>query len=312
VGGLFSGKSVKAEQSVQNNSQNMPILQATVSPDLSFARGGGDITVLGDGSLLPETGYIGTQADIGDESVNSGQISIYIVREGNSLGQIAKMFGVSVNTIKWANDIKDGTITPGQKLIILPVSGIQYDIKKGDTVKSVAKKFKADVGEILTFNGLSEDSELNIGDTIIIPDGEVAPTPTSKPRPTSKVRGAKNVPNYTGYYTRPISYEEGHKTQGIHGYNGVDIGASTGTSIHASAEGDVIVSRNSGYNGGYGKYIVIQHNNGTQTLYGHMSAAVVPEGAHVTQGQIIGFVGNTGHSTGPHVHFEIRGAKNPF
>ena len=184
VGGLFSGKSVKAEQSVQNNSQNMPILQATVSPDLSFARGGGDITVLGYGSLLPETGYIGTQADIGDESVNSGQISIYIVREGNSLGQIAKMFGVSVNTIKWANDIKDGTITPGQKLIILPVSGIQYDIKKGDTVKSVAKKFKADVGEILTFNGLSEDSELNIGDTIIIPDGEVAPTPTSKPKPT--------------------------------------------------------------------------------------------------------------------------------
>lgn len=312
VGDFFSGKSAKASQSAQNNSQNMPLLQATISPDPSFARGGGDITVLGDGALLPDTGPIGTQADIEDDPIGNGQISIYVVHNGDTLGQVAKMFGVSINTIKWANDISNGVITPGQKLIILPVSGIQYDIKKGDTIKSIAKKFKADVGEILTFNGLSEDSALNVGDTIIIPDGEIAPAPTSTVKPTAKVRGVSKVPAYEGYYIRPISYEEGRRTQGIHGYNGVDIGASTGTSIRASAEGEVIVSKNSGYNGGYGKYIVIQHGNGTQTLYGHLSAAVVQAGAHVTQGQIIGFVGNTGHSTGPHVHFEVRGAKNPF
>jgi murein DD-endopeptidase MepM/ murein hydrolase activator NlpD len=290
----------------------MPILQATVSPDPDFARGGGDITVLGDGALLSDTGPLGTQADIIDEPVNNGQISIYVVHSGDSLGAIAQMFGVSTNTITWANDIKGGVIKPGQKLVILPVSGVKYDIKKGDTLNGIAKKFKADAGEILAFNGLSEDSILNPGDTIIIPDGEVAQAPSGTSSSASRVRGSSGVPDYKGYYIRPISYDEGRRTQGLHGYNGVDIGAAIGTPIHAAADGVVIVSRNSGYNGGYGEYVVIQHGNGTQTLYGHMSAVVIKEGTLVSQGQIIGFVGNTGRSTGPHVHFEVRGAKNPF
>lgn len=308
---LFSGKSFTAEKSVQNNTQNMPLLQATVSPDPSYARGGGDITVVGGSALFPDTGPIGSQADVGEDPAGNGQISIYVVRDGDSLGAIAEMYGVSVNTIAWANDIKGGIIIPGQKLIILPVSGLQYAVKKGDTINSIAKKYKSDVGEILTFNGLSEDSEPAVGDIIVIPNGEL-PAPPASSRPTSKVHGSRNVPNFVGYYMRPISYEEGRKTQGLHGYNGVDIGASTGTAIHAAAVGEVIIVRQSGWNGGYGKYVVIQHGNGTQTLYGHMSSIAVSEGTLVGQSQTIGYVGNTGRSTGPHLHFEVRGAVNPF
>jgi murein DD-endopeptidase MepM/ murein hydrolase activator NlpD len=102
------------------------------------------------------------------------------------------------------------------------------------------------------------------------------------------------------------------KTQGIHGYNAVDLAASVGTPIRAAAAGEVIVSKNSGWNGGYGQYIVIRHSNGAQTLYGHLSANSVGVGAYVSQGEVIGLMGNTGKSTGPHLHFEVRGATNPF
>lgn len=104
----------------------------------------------------------------------------------------------------------------------------------------------------------------------------------------------------------------GVKSQGIHGYNGIDIAAPVGTPILASADGAVILARTSGYNGGYGLYVVIKHNNGTQTLYAHMSRVNVSVGQTVTQGEVIGAVGNTGRSTGPHIHFEVRGARNPF
>ena len=311
---LLSGKQAKAEKSTQNNSQNMPILQATVSPDPNYARGGGDTTIVNGSALLSDTGPVGTQADILDTPENNGQISLYIVRNGDSLSQIAKMYGVSVNTIVWANDITGGIITPGQKLVILPVSGIKYSVKKGDTLSSIAKKYKADASEIMAFNGIPETTAINEGDVIIIPDGEQSlPASTNgTSKPTSKLYGTSNVPDYSGYYIRPVSSEDGRKTQGLHGYNGIDIGAVTGTPVVAAASGDVLVARSSGWNGGYGKYLVIRHDNGTQTLYGHMSAIAVQEGTHVFQGQVIGYVGNTGKSTGSHLHFEIRGAKNPF
>ncbi|MEK7135159.1 MAG: M23 family metallopeptidase, partial [Patescibacteria group bacterium] len=104
----------------------------------------------------------------------------------------------------------------------------------------------------------------------------------------------------------------GLKSQGIHGHNGVDLAAPVGTPIVASADGKVILSRTGGYNGGYGTYVVISHANGTQSLYAHMSANNVAVGEVVSQGQVIGAIGMTGKTTGPHIHFEIRGARNPF
>ena len=93
----------------------------------------------------------------------------------------------------------------------------------------------------------------------------------------------------------------------------LDLAAPIGTPILASAAGDVIVAKEGGWNAGYGNYVVIQHDNGSETLYAHQSKVVVSQGEHVVQGQVIGYVGTTGKSTGPHVHFEIRdGIRNPF
>ena len=103
------------------------------------------------------------------------------------------------------------------------------------------------------------------------------------------------------------------QTQNIHGYNAVDLAAPTGTPIMAAADGTVIVAKSGGWNGGYGSYVVIQHGNGSQTLYAHMSKVAAYDGESVVQGQVIGYVGETGDATGPHVHFEIRdGIRNPF
>jgi murein DD-endopeptidase MepM/ murein hydrolase activator NlpD len=102
------------------------------------------------------------------------------------------------------------------------------------------------------------------------------------------------------------------KTQGVHGYNAVDLAGALGSTVRAAAAGEVIVSKRSGWNGGYGQYVVIRHGDGTQTLYAHLSSNSVGVGAYVSAGETIGGMGNTGRSTGTHLHFEVRGTRNPF
>ena len=307
---MFSGGETKQEVLLaETNSQNMSLLQSVPNSDPNAAKGGGDITIVGDEALLSETGPSGTVADI-EEGSSDGIISTYIVQKGDSISTIAKMFNVSVNTIAWSNDIKSGSyIKEGQTLIILPISGIKYTVKSGDNLKKIVEKYKGELEEVLQYNNLSADSPLAVGDTIIIPNGRVESTSVNVKGSNSKVKGA-NSPSYAGYYIRPI--EGGRKSQGLHGYNGVDLAAPTGTPIYASASGNVIVSKNYGWNGGYGNYVVIDHPNKTQTVYGHMVQNISYQGQHVVQGQIIGYVGSTGRSTGPHLHFEVRGARNPF
>jgi murein DD-endopeptidase MepM/ murein hydrolase activator NlpD len=295
----------------------MALLKPAMNFDPAPARGGGDITIVDDSALMPEEGPAGTIADI--EKPKNATISVYVVREGDTLSGIAKLFGVSADTILWANDLKrSSTLRVGQTLTILPVTGVKYTVKKGDTLASIAKKYGGDASGIATFNGLEETS-LAIGTEIIIPDGEItAPAPAKKTASVSSTVyaaahdvGPSGSPTQVGYYMAPLSrYVE---TQGIHGYNGVDLAAPVGTPIVASASGDVIIAKAGGYNGGYGSYVVISHGNGSQTLYAHMSKVATYDGAAVVQGQVIGYVGSTGKSTGAHVHFEIRnGIRNPF
>lgn len=289
------------------NSQTIPVLKAALNIDPNPGKGGGDICVVSDTALCSEEGPSGTLADIEDRPPTSDQISIYVVREGDSLSQIAKMFNVSASTIVWANDIERGSlIRPGETLIILPITGVRHTVEKGETLKGIVKKYDGNLAEVLSYNDLSEDAVLSIGNIVVIPDGTIAaPTYSSY---STVVAGSGGL-SYSGYYIRPAN---GPKTQGLHGYNGIDIGAPYGGPIVASAAGTVIISRSGGWNGGYGNYIVITHDNGTQTLYAHTSQNIVWVGQYVVKGQVIGYIGSTGRSTGPHVHFEVRGAANPF
>ncbi len=291
--------------------QGTPVLVAATNSDPNPNKGlGADIHTSGDKALLAFAGPSGTIADVAS-STPPDRISIYVVRPGDTLSEIAKMFNVSVNTIIWANNLKGvNDVHPGDTLVILPVSGIERTIVKGDTLKSIAKKYDADENEIAQFNGLDLSATLAVGSTIIIPGGEiVAPAPVPRPISLPPLLGGGGT-FVAGYYSNPVP--GGHVTQGIHGKNGIDIGALRGTPVHAAAGGTTIVARGGGWNGGYGNYVVITHNNGTQTLYAHLKSVNVSPGQLVTAGQVIGSVGNTGRSTGVHLHFEVRGATNPF
>jgi len=213
------------------------------------------------------------------------------------------MFGVSSNTIIWANDVTNSTISPGETLIILPMSGVRHEVKEGDTISSIARKYDGDVDEIRDFNDISNDNTLVAGEFINIPDGEVKEIVSKPPeKPASAT---------AGWLIRPIS--GGVKTQGIHGYNAVDLAAPVGTPVMASASGTVMTAKaDGGWNSGYGNYVIIKHPNGVQTLSSHFGSVIVGAGQYVVQGQIIGYIGMTGKTTGPHVHFEVRGAINPF
>ena len=183
-------------------SQTMPLLQAVLSPNPLPAHGGGDITIVEDEALLPESGPSGTLVDI--EDTHSDQISLYVVHSGDTLSQIAKMFGVSVNTIIWANNLSGSTLKPDQQLVILPISGLQHVVKTGDTLKSIATKYKADINEIIQFNNLKTGELLSLGTTIIIPDGEIQIQKVSRPSTTSRPRGTGG-PDIDYYYTAPLA-----------------------------------------------------------------------------------------------------------
>lgn len=311
----FTGTVASAQNTPHAGSiQSSAALKPAMNLDPSPAKGGGDITIVANSALVPEEGPAGTMADIVKPS--SATISTYVVREGDTLASIAKLFNVSQNTIRWANDLPaTAKLKVGQKLTILPITGVRYTVKKGDTLASVAKKFSADATEVGNANGI-DDGVLTVGESILIPDGEIAaPAPSAKPKASPKAVAVQSQVRGTavqvGYYMAPLAnYTE---TQGVHGYNGVDLAAPIGTPIMASAAGDVIVAKQGGYNGGYGSYVVIQHDNGSQTLYAHMSKVTTYDGERVAQGAVIGYVGMTGKTTGPHVHFEIRnGIRNPF
>ncbi len=294
----------------------MDLLEAAANTDPKVARGGGDITILDDAALLPDAGPSGTIADIQSNDYQ-GAMTMYVVRSGDTLPQIAKMFQISVNTILSANSLTGGaSVKEGDTLVILPVDGVLHKVKKGDTLQGLARKYAANVSDILEFNDLVAGQALVVGDNIVVPNGKERASSTSGGGKiiNSRARLIASFPSLAGYYQNPLP--EGHKTQGIHGYNGVDIGAPKGSSVYAAADGVVVTSHfrplDDPWFGGYGNYIDINHPNGTQTRYAHLSAVYVAVGARVSQGQPIGEVGNTGHSTGPHLHFEIHGAKNPF
>ncbi len=315
IKGLFSEEQKIEKLSILSFDEDEPILKAKYNTDIVDGNAKEklqkqNIQNSNENVLQAEVGPMRTSTD--EELVDGDNIQVYEVKEGDTLSSVAKIYGVSKNTIAWANEIKNGKAKVGDILIILPISGVKHTIKKGDTLKSVSKKYAADILEVSDFNGLKDGDELVVGEDIIIPDGKLdfdAPVVNNK-KPDTKKKKRIYASAGIGYFARPIV--GGVKTQGLHGHNGVDIGAPVGTPLLAASNGTVLVAKNTGYNGGYGKMVIISHPNGTQTVYGHMNNVYVSTGQNVTQGEQIGESGNSGKSTGPHLHFEIRGAKNPF
>ncbi len=310
------------EAAKMDGPSDVSLLSAITNPDPQGGKTVSDVVV--DENTLVSSGPV-SEDEMAAQNAGNDEISVYTVRPGDSLSQIAHMFGVTSNTILWANNLKKKTdIAPGQSLVILPIAGVRHVVKKGDTIQTIAKKYDGNVDDILSFNQLDSASDVKVGDTIIVPGGEVrveevpkkdvaaAKKKTSATTSNKKGKGDKVVAS-TGNGGLINPAPGSIKTQGIHGHNGVDLGGAMGLPIRAAAAGQVIIAKfDEGWNGGYGNYIVIKHNNGTQTLYAHLSNVLIDVGQAVGQGETIGAMGNSGKSTGTHLHFEVRGGRNPF
>ena len=305
---IIDSKPALINESEASSGSNAPLLSAAQNPDPELDQNFPNLDIFQESALVAPANPLGTMQDRPDQD----QIFIYTVKPGDTPSSIAKSFSISANTIMWANSLTSGAnLKAGSQIVILPVSGVQYVVKKGDTIQSIAKKYSGDVTEILAFNGLAPGASLGVGSEVIIPNGELGAS-EAKPTPAQSQRYA-SLPNLIGYFLRPI--QGGRKTQGIHGSNGVDLASACGSAIFSAANGTVLLVRNSGWNGGFGNFLVVNHPNGTQTLYAHNQKNLVTPGESVTQGQLVALVGNTGNTrsvTGCHVHFEIHGAKNPF
>ncbi len=227
----------------------------------------------------------------------------YVVQSGDTLGVLAQKFNITVGTILVENKITVRTILrPGDILSILPVSGISYKVKKGDTLIKVSALYKADKLKIVDFNNLP-DENLPVGQIIIIPEGRIpyAPPPVARPTQVAAGRPASLITLQRGMLWPTVSRRVSQYFKWRH--PGMDIALPTGNPIYAADDG--VVTKSGWNSGGYGYMILIDHENGIMTRYGHASKLFVKTGERVSKGDVIALIGSTGRSTGPHLHFEI-------
>ena len=261
----------------------------------------------------------------------------YTVKSGDTLFSIADIYNLKPETILWGNfevlEDNPHLLKPDQELNILPVNGIYYQWQENDRLSNVAAEFQADPNDILNFTGnffdlteIKGDGEsIEPGTWIIIPEGKRAikdwgPPTISRDNPASAAyygeghcgvitSGAVGV----GTFIWPTTerFISGYNYSSVH--PAIDIGGQEGNPIYAVDSGVVVYAGWSDY--GYGYLIVLDHGNGWQSAYAHLSAVAVSCGQSVYQGGYIGALGTTGNSSGPHLHFElsINGAKvNPL
>lgn len=242
------------------------------------------------GAILGESTHVNSEDDVTD----------YLVQPGDTVELVAQQFNISVNTVLWANNLsKNSLLKAGQTLVILPVSGTVHIVKSGDTIFDIAKIYKADIDDIISFNKLTGEGDIFIGDILVVPNGIM---------PAKPVTSGGSIQVANSFFIFPT---EGNITQGLHWYNAVDVANKCGYPVYAAASGAVQRAQY-GWNAGGGNLITILHSNGVVTYYGHLMAISIKPGDTVEVGQRIGLMGNTGISTGCHLHFGVTGAKNPL
>lgn len=233
---------------------------------------------------------------------NRSDVTDYTVQPGDTVTSIAQQFGFERwQSVAQPNDLsKNSILKTGDSLVILPADGILYIVKSGDTIESIAARFKAKTQDILDYN--NGDSTVYVGQPVFVLGGVITQQAPARP-------AANYAPLPNSFFILPLL--KFVITQGLHYFNAVDMATSCGDPIYAAASG---VVEKAAFDRRYGYYIVIAHENGALTYYGHESAILVSVGSHVTVGDQIGLVGRTGiEATGCHVHFQVMGGyANPL
>ena len=218
----------------------------------------------------------------------------HMIQKGETLSEIAQKYKVPLKSIIRANSIKSAHRIQTGKTLRIPREAFAlkrtvYQVKRGDTLIAIAKRYNVEWKDLQRINGISSPHSLQIGTEILIHSDEI--------------RGFSDPLRVPLVLTSKYGYRPHPVTGRWQLHEGIDLRAAVGTRVYASKGGRIIFA---GWKRGYGKFVGIQHEDNFTTWYGHLSRIRVKVGQIVSQGKVIGLSGNTGISTGPHLHFEIR------
>lgn len=237
-----------------------------------------------------------------DTNNNELRFFFYKIKQGESIYTISRKLGVSMDTLISLNIMGNAhELGEGKRIIVPNLQGILYSVKKGDTLETVAAKYKIDVSDILDANDLTDSdisrTEIFEGEMLFLPGAQLTEAERAKALGYLFMKPIHGrFTSGFGIRTDPFTSEAGY-------HPGIDIHAPYGSSVFSSKEGRVVFA---GWNGGYGKCVIIRHLFGFETVYGHLSSIGVAKDRWIKAGQYLGRVGSTGRSTGPHLHFEVR------
>ncbi len=251
---------------------------AYASPE-SEARGSGDIR-------FPERPI-----------VTSVSTRSYTVRRGDTLSEIAADHNLDVGTLISFNKIDDvRRLMAGSEITIPDIDGVPYTVQRGDSLDKIADRYNVTLENILDANDL-QTALIQPGQKLFIPGAEISEYDYKK------AMGTLFIYPTAGRLTSGFGYRNDPFTGVRRMHYGLDLANRTGTVIKASMAGRVVAVGNQPR--GYGKYVVVKHNHGFQTLYGHLSSIDVSRNQYIAQGQRLGSMGNSGRSTGSHLHFSL-------
>lgn len=234
--------------------------------------------------------------------VDQPRIIIHTVQRGETISQIAAKYGIDENTILAANDLPNAnTISVGQKLNILTIPGAIHTVKRGESLWEIARTYQTDMNEIVAFNQLENPNRIQPSQELVIPGARAASIGSAIRSEQLISADGRLLRAFSWPVTGRLSSRYGPRWGRMH--HGIDVAVNTGTPIRAAARGRVSFA---GWNGGYGNLVILDHGNNIETRYAHLSRITVQVGQYVDRGALIAYSGNTGNSTGPHLHFEIR------
>lgn len=305
----YADDSILAKILLRNPALNPSLAEKLGENQLAGAAGGLEHQSQEEHNRFVKTAYA---ANLADDDLGDRKPFEYEVQGGDTLSNIAQRYNLKLNTILWANGLSaKSIIRPGQKITLLPVDGVLYTVKKGDTVSRIAALHESDAQKIIEYNDIADPTKIHAGDAIIIPDGQPLPEAVKpKPKQSNDVAGDNNQPAPSPEASTPGKLLWPTTTKNLTQkysakHRGLDIANGGQPPIYASHGGTVEFA---GKSGDWGNTILIRGDDGLVTRYSHNAENYVKTGDRVEAGDTIAKVGNSGQvrgKTGLHLDFRI-------